>query len=118
MQDSKFIQWLDLTRENLYHRKEQRLASQNFAARKNREFIPNKKVVESFIAPPSFLLYLWASFPLLFVSTFQTNTIIAGVIATIINFFLIHQDTYHFVRYLMSGLVLLALVGLFHLNII
>lgn len=122
MRDSRFIRWLDQARENIYLRKEHKLASQNYlarkAARKNRDYIPTKKVVESFLAPPSILLYVWAAFPLLFISTVEINPIIFGMIATIINFFLIHQDTHYFLRYIMSGVVLATLFILYHLNVI
>ncbi len=120
---NRFTEWLDRSRENINLRKEASLVEKNRLAHKNKEttssFRTNsQKVVESFIAPPPFLLYVWAAFPLLFVATFQTNAIIAGVVGTVISFILIHMDTFQFLRFLMSGFVLLVILILYQLNII
>ncbi len=120
--NSIFLSWLSNSRENLKHRKEQRLIQKNVAAHKQKDTFnsPNSshKVIESFVAPPPFLLYLWAVFPLLFIATFQTNAIIAAIIATVISLILIHMDTYQFFRFLMSGFVLLVMIILYKLNVI
>lgn len=77
-----------------------------------------KKIIEAYVAPPSFLLYLWAALPLLMISTFVPKLMIAGVVATLINFLLIHMDTFTFIRYLMSTLVTTVLFALYHFNVI
>ncbi|HEC04706.1 MAG TPA: hypothetical protein ENI84_00725 [Thiothrix sp.] len=118
--NSVFLSWLKSSQEKLQRRKEKKLVEKNLQAHRvkgERDYIPSRNVVESFIAPPDFLLLAWACFPLLLVSTFQTPAIIAGVIATAINFVLIHMDTYTFIRYLMSGFVLLVVVTLYQLNV-
>jgi hypothetical protein len=120
--NNRFLDWLDQTRENIIRRKEQNLSETNRLAHKQQDTFNSSRsshnVVQSFIAPPPFLLYIWAVFPLLFIATFQTNAIIAAVVATVINFILIHMDTYQFVRFLMSGFVLLVMIILYQLNVI
>ncbi|MEE9351269.1 MAG: hypothetical protein V3U78_03325 [Thiotrichaceae bacterium] len=120
--NNRFLEWLDRARENITLRKEQSLTDKNRLAHKRQDTINTSRsshnVVESFVAPPPFLLYIWAVFPLLFIATFQTNTIIAAIAATVINFVLIHMDTYQFVRFLMSGFVLIVMIALYQLNVI
>lgn len=71
------------------------------------------KPFETYLAPPSFTLYLWAALPLLFLATSHTKFVIAAIVATVINYLLIHFDTFTFIKYLITGLVLL-LVFLLH----
>ncbi len=113
------MKWLDQVRENLAMRKEQQLLEKNRQQHSQQSATPDThKVVESFVAPPPFLLYLWATTPLLLISTYQDNAIITGVVSTIFNFFLIHLDTFQFVRFLLSSGVLIVALLLYHFNII
>lgn len=113
---SRFLKWLDQVRENLTIRKERRLAELNQRERRNKNnAIDSKKVIEAYVAPPPFLLYLWSVLPLLLVSTLQKNAIIAGVIASALNLIIIHLDTFLFVRFLLSTVVLIAVIAIYQL---
>lgn len=115
---SKFLQWLDRVRGDLALRKEQRLLERNLREHRNKDHISSRKVIESFVAPPPFLLYLWAAFPLLLIATFEKNAIITGVVATLLNFFLIHLDTFQFVRFILASIVLAVVILLYSFGVI
>lgn len=69
----------------------------------------SSKAFETYLAPPTFTLYLWAALPLLFLATSNMKFTAAAIVATIINYLVIHFDTFTFIKYLMTGLVLLIL---------
>ena len=107
--------------ENAGNRREQRLLERNRLAHKRYKQIGDShkhNVVESFSAPPSFLVFLWACLPLLLVATFEANAILAGVVATIINIILLQVDTFDFVRIALCTVTLIATLALYHNNII
>lgn len=118
--NSTFIRWLVQSRENIRIKKEERLVLKNAIAHKHKGFFSSssRKVVESFVAPPSFLVYVWSTSPLLLIATFSTTAIAAGIVATIINFFLIHRDTYDVFRYITSGIVLLVVILLYYFGVV
>ena len=104
---------------SLVERKEQQLLEANRAAhRDKKEPLASHKVIETFVAPPHFLLYVWATIPLLFIATFEKSAIIAGIVASTINLFIIHFDTFPFIRFLLTGLVLLLVIVLFRFSLI
>lgn len=75
----------------------------------------SSKPFETYLAPPTFTLYLWAALPLLFIATSNLKFAIAAILATIINYLVIHFDTFPFIKYLMTGFVLLVLFLLHYL---
>jgi len=107
--------------ENAANRREQRLLARNRLAHKKYERVDDRhkrNVVESFSAPPSFLVFLWACLPLLLVATFEANAILAGVVTTIINIILLQVDTFDFVRAVLCTVTLITTLALYHNNII
>lgn len=98
----------------LYAEKQQdrrafKLSEENKKAHQKRG---SSKPFESYLTPPSFTLYLWAALPLLFIATSQINYSIAAIIATIMNYVVIHFDTFSFIKYIITGFVLLTLFSL------
>jgi len=87
------------------------------SARRHRHmgWAPSGQVIDVYRAPPSFLLWVWASFPLLFIASLDPSVIAVAIIAAILNYVIItHMDTYCFILYCMCGLVLLALTLIYH----
>ncbi len=84
----------------------------------SRRMNKQRKIVEVYITPPSFLLYLWACFPLLLLATADNKAAIIGAVATTINFLLIHFDTFRTMRYILAGIVTFTAIGLYGQGII
>ena len=77
-----------------------------------------RKIVEIYVTPPSFLLYLWACFPLLLLATVDNKAIIIGVVATAVNFIFIHLDTFRTMRYLLAGIMTFLAIVLYGQGIV
>lgn len=91
--------------DSLYHRTNDGLVTHTKRGK--------RKTVEAFLTPPSLLLYIWACFPLLLLATATLKAVAIGIIATAINFALIHLDTYASARYIMAGIVTFTVVFLY-----
>ncbi len=109
------LAFLARTRNVLLRQRDQHLLRQSLTRHKNKGLLPSGKIIESYLAPPSFLLMVWASFPLLLIVTLKPDTIAMSIFATFINFVMIHHlDTFRSVLYLLCGLVLLLVTSLYH----
>ena len=107
--------WYSHKQEVAYKERERKFTIENIESHQNGEYV--SRALESFMAPPPFEMYLWSTFPLLFIATQDFTAIIAGVIATIINFVIIHLDMVNIVKYIFTTIVLLALVFLYHFGV-
>lgn len=96
--------------ESLYHRTNDGLVTHTLKG--------ERKIVEAFITPPPFLLYIWACFPLLLLSTVTLKAFVIAIIATTINFIIIHRDTLLSVRYIIIGMITLSAIFLYGEGII
>ncbi|CAA6822418.1 MAG: Unknown protein [uncultured Thiotrichaceae bacterium] len=96
---------------NLFFEKQQDKKSFRLSQENKKEHLKGEssKPFETYLAPPTFTLYLWAALPLLFIATSNMRFAIAAIVATIINYLLIHFDTFSFIKYLITGFVLLIL---------
>lgn len=102
----KFIKKMKLYSEQQQDRRAHQLATKNKEAHDKGG---SSKPFETYLAPPSFTLYLWAALPLLFIATSNTKFAIAAIIATVLNYVLIHLDTFPTIKYLITGIVLIIL---------
>ena len=91
--------------ESLYHRTNDGLVTHTMKG--------ERKIVESFTTPPPFLLYIWACFPLLLLSVVSLKATAIAIIATAINFVIIHRDVILTARYVLSGIITFAVIILY-----
>lgn len=104
--------WNVLTRQHNQH-----TLRTSLSEHKKRDLLPSGKVIEYYVAPPSFFLKVWALFPLLLVVTLQPSTIAISLFATIVNLVMIHHlDTFRSILYFLCGLVLLLTVALYRFH--
>ncbi len=96
--------------ESLYHRTNDGLVTHTLKG--------ERKIVEAFVTPPPFLLYIWACFPLLLLSVVTLKATAIAIIATLINFIIIHRDTAISARYLLTGLITFMAIILYGEGII
>lgn len=95
----------DYQGDSLYHRTNDGLVTHTLKG--------ERKIVESFTTPPPFFLYIWACFPLLLLATANLKAAIIAIIATALNFFLIHRDISTNARYVVVGIITLTVVLLY-----
>jgi len=99
----------------LLRQRNQYLLQQSRTSHRNKGLLPSGKIIDSYIAPPGFFLTLWALFPLFLIATLQPSTIATCIIAVMMNLVMIHHmDTFRSVLYLLCGLVLSLVIGLYH----
>jgi len=96
--------------ESLYHRTNDGLVTHTLKG--------ERKIVEAFTTPPPFLLYIWACFPLLLLSVVTLKAAAVAIIATVINFIIIHRDTTISARYIFVGIITFGVIILYGEGII
>ena len=96
--------------ESLYHRTNDGLVTHTLKG--------ERKIVEAFITPPPFLLYIWACFPLLLLSVVTLKAAIVAIIATVINFIIIHRDIATTACYTFTGIITFVVIILYREGII